>query len=588
MKEFVHKLMTHRYLPVMVALLAVVLTLPSLTVGWLGDDYWHRLFFCGKDIGLDQTMNPTEYPLDIFRFMTGDPEHIAKLREIGIPWWTYEKVRGAFWRPVTAVTHWLDYQLWPENPVWMHGQSVLWYGLLALVVAIYYRRLMGVTWAAGLAGLLYAIDDARGTPVGFLANRNILICAFFGILALIAHDRWRHGGKHRWAVVAVLLLLVSLLAKESGISVCAYLIAYALFIDSGSWRGRAASLAPYLVVIIVWRLVWTELGYGVYGLGGYVDPLQDPVHFIQALITRAPVLLLGQWALPPADVYIIAGVNRAALIIGALIVMVLVGIGLIPLLQLNRISRFWLTGMILSVVPICSTFPSDRMLIFVGIGAMGLLGQFICSVWGRDKIQINNFLHRWLVVVLGVIFILIHLVEAPPVLMHRSANPFGSRKLIHAYMVDVEMDKSVEQQDVIVVNPPVPLMVAYMPVMRAFAGEPVPRRVRTLSSGGTDVQVYRRGEKCLVVRPRGGYFTFYFDKLFRNEQHPLKLNEKIMMNGMTAEVTEITDDKRPAEAAFYFDVPLEDKSLRWLQWKEGKFVPFVPPPVGEQAELRFK
>ena len=580
--------MLHRYLPLMVALLAVVLTLPSLRAGWILDDYWHRLYFAGKDIGLDHEMNQSEYPLDIFRFMNGDPEQIAKLRDMGLPWWTYEKVKGAFWRPVTAVTHWLDYQLWPESPVWMHGQSVLWYGLLALVVAIFYRRLMGVTLAAGLAGFFYAIDDAHGTPVGFLANRNILICAFFGVLALIAHDRWRRGGKHRWAFGAVLLLLISLLAKEAGISVCAYLIAYALFIDSGTWRRRAVSLLPYLVLVILWRIVWTSMGYGVEGMGGYVDPLQEPMRFLQALITRAPILLLGQWSGPPADFYLLVGMNKVALMVGALIMIVLVGIGLIRLLKLNRISRFWLTGMILSVVPVCTTFPSDRMLIFVGIGAMGLLGQFICSVWGRDKIPVKHFLHRWLVVFLGVIFILIHLVEAPPALMHRSANPFGLRRIINSYLVDVEMDKSVEQQDVILVNPPVPLFAAYMPVMRAFAGKPVPKGVKILSSSGDKVRVYRRDEKCLVVRPKGGFLIFHFDKLFRNKQHQLKLGEKVKLTGMTAEVTELTDDKQPAEAAFYFDVPLEDKSLRWLQWKEGKFVPFVPPPVGEQAELRFK
>jgi hypothetical protein len=32
-------------------------------------------------------------------------------------------------------------------------------------------------------------------------------------------------------------------------------------------------------------------------------------------------------------------------------------------------------------------------------------------------------------------------------------------------------------------------------------------------------------------------------------------------------------------------VPLEDPSLRWLQWKDNEFVPFAPPVVGQVVKL---
>jgi len=58
------------------------------------------------------------------------------------------------------------------------------------------------------------------------------------------------------------------------------------------------------------------------------------------------------------------------------------------------------------------------------------------------------------------------------------------------------------------------------------------------------------------------------------------------LTGMTVEVTELIADGRPAEAAFRFDTPLEDRSLRWLEWIEGRFRPWSPPPIGETVELR--
>ena len=56
-------------------------------------------------------------------------------------------------------------------------------------------------------------------------------------------------------------------------------------------------------------------------------------------------------------------------------------------------------------------------------------------------------------------------------------------------------------------------------------------------------------------------------------------------NRMTVKITKTTSDNRPYEAAFIFDVPLEDTSLRWLQFKDGAFVPFTPPAIGETVVL---
>ena len=58
-----------------------------------------------------------------------------------------------------------------------------------------------------------------------------------------------------------------------------------------------------------------------------------------------------------------------------------------------------------------------------------------------------------------------------------------------------------------------------------------------------------------------------------------------VVTGMTATVTAITADGRPAEAAFRFDVPLEDAALRWLWWHDGEFRPFTPPAVGQTMEI---
>lgn len=54
---------------------------------------------------------------------------------------------------------------------------------------------------------------------------------------------------------------------------------------------------------------------------------------------------------------------------------------------------------------------------------------------------------------------------------------------------------------------------------------------------------------------------------------------------MSAKIISLTRDGRPLVVAFRFAVPLESASLRWLQWKDSRFVPFQPPRVGESVVL---
>jgi hypothetical protein len=95
---------------------------------------------------------------------------------------------------LTVPTHQLDYWLWPDSPHLMHAHSLVWLAALVAAVAWLYRQILGPTWVAGAAALLFAVDDAHGACVGFLANRNVLVAGFFGVLALAANAITRFSG----------------------------------------------------------------------------------------------------------------------------------------------------------------------------------------------------------------------------------------------------------------------------------------------------------------------------------------------------------------------------------------------------------
>ncbi len=374
LKAIVASLPKSRFFPLIVAALSVLLASPSMRAGLIIDDYYHRAIL-HQGSPYRELLGP---PAAMFRFFTGDPVRTRRIMDLGaFPWWTDPTLKGEFLQAITVLTHRLDYALWPDSPALMHAQSLFWLGTAVAAVAVFYRRMLGATWVAAVAALLYAVDDARGATVSFIANRNVLIAATFGVSALVCHDRWRRGGSRPAAVLAVILLALALFSKEEGIGTCAYLAAYALFADPTGRKRGCLAMIPYLGVVVGWRALRDAWGYGVHNLGLYVDPLTDPGVFAAAVAERVPLILFGQWGPIPAESVVALRPSWSNVFWWAAVLLTgLLFFAVGPLLKRDRLARFWGAGMCLATIPVCATFAMDRLLTFVGIGAFGLLAQF--------------------------------------------------------------------------------------------------------------------------------------------------------------------------------------------------------------------
>ncbi|MDI6449763.1 hypothetical protein [Anaerobaca lacustris] len=616
------RLLGSRYVPAILAVAAVAVSLPAVGKGLLNDDYMQRATVLGPSPFLDR-LAPTglapDGPMGLRRvladlYIAVDPErNFDALRAYGaLPWWTYEGYRVAFWRPVAALTHWLDHRLFPNSLALMHLHSILWFAAVVWLVAALYRRFIDAAPVAGLAALLFLLDDGSYFPTMWLANRNLLICLFFGILSVVLHDRWRRDRWRPAAVLAPLCLSLSLLSAEAGIATVAYLFAYEAVLMAGRWRGRVLALAPAVGVVVLWRLVYNVLGYGASGGGFYFDPVREPVDYVIASLQRAPFLLAGQWTTIPPELYsFLPPTSRIALWLVLSVLTVLIPLQLWPFFRLHRRSRFWLVGMVLSAVPFCATLPMSRSLLFVAIGAFGLIAEFIAS-WLADawddtgritRIQAVYARPRWLWVVtrnLFVVFVVVHLplAAAGRVMAPRVAD--GMQKRV-ARTMDLGPLRGVQRQDVVVVNAPNPASFLYEPYLRAYEEQTLPRGFRLLAPGFDEVEVARPSANVLTVRSvsqglfdcqREGAradFVYFFRYLSdsRGPGHPLKVGDRFVLDRMTAEVLAVDDAGLPQEVAFEFDVALEDASLRWRwwDWDKRRYKPFVPPPIGEAVIL---
>ncbi|HEY2154225.1 MAG TPA: hypothetical protein VGH33_01250, partial [Isosphaeraceae bacterium] len=447
------------WFPLAVGALAVVFALPSLGVGFIVDDYYHRMILLRREPWAGVLGTPAE----MFCFFTGDPGRTGRIVEMGLwPWWTDLHLKGAFLQALTVLTHRLDYALWPDSAPLMHAQNLFWLGAAVTAASAFYRRMLGATWVAGLAALLYALDDTRGATAGIICNRNVLIAATFGFAALACHDRSRREGRVGWAFLSTGLLALALFSKEEGIGTCAYLGAYALFLDDrGRLRGLTA-LTPYFVVVLVWRTLRSGWGYGVENVGLYVDPVADPVPFAAAAVERIPILLLAQWTLVPAEIGI--PLSRGAyswVWWGVVAFLMLVLFAFAPLLRRDRLARFWAAGMVFATVPVAATFPMDRLLTFPGLGASALLAQFLAFVFeGREGAPAAR---PWRVVAVGLawFFVVVHIVIAPLYLPFRAGNPIGPKWIEHRFNVRDAVGPEVEGKTLVVVNAPSPAHAHY-------------------------------------------------------------------------------------------------------------------------------
>jgi hypothetical protein len=246
-----------------------------------------------------------------------------------------------------------------------------------------------------------------------------------------------------------------------------------------------------------------------------------------------------------------------------------------PLCRRDPLARFLAMATLLSVVPICSTFPADRLLFFTGVGAMGLI-----ALWLERSPRRGAY---WPA---AIALLLVHGVLAPPLLAFRAARALTpvERPVVRA---DQSLPSTAELagRTLVLVNPVADFIPSYVWLMRSTAGQPMPR-LRWLATGTSAVSLLREDARTLRVRPQHGFVASESEQLLRDPvRHAFAPGDVIQLDGLRIEVTDALPDGRPAEVRARFDRSLDDPSLCWAAWDRTAFKPFVPPAVGQRIEL---
>ena len=575
----IRTVLASRRLPLAVAILAAVGMLPALTGGWQLDDYFQRATLLGYG---------DSKPINTFIQYIDRAHNLSQMNFGTMPWWGSPDLHQAFLRYASTLTMMLDYRLWPNYPALMHLHSLLWLSAAVLAAAFLYREVLGATWVAGLAALMYALDGAHAVPAEYLANRNALIACCFGFLSVLAFVRWRKHGHATTRWVSVLMLALALSAGEMGLATAAYLFCYALIVDRDGIRARLMQLLPHGGVLGAWVLIYKLANFGSHGSGFYVDPLRDPLGFAGSFCQRAAFLLMGQWSPIPAEMSMVNAPGTSAFLhlsVFSFVVAAIVAVLFIPLVVHDRVARFWGLGAVLSLIPIGAVGPENRLLGFVGLGSMALLAQMTQALFAGSFVASAPRVWKGFAWAATLLLLLIHLIAAPLLGIARIGYQANVSSRFERAMASVPSDPQIASQDLVLINPPDHIyLVTAISTVKRLENLPTPRHMRALSTGGT-LEVTRVGPRSLRVRFPDGFFPTAFSRFLRSPNERFSVGQHFELPGLSVVVEALDAQSDPEQVLYEFPVPLEDPSLRWMSWHDGVYVRWTPPAIGHAQKF---
>jgi hypothetical protein len=268
----------------------------------------------------------------------------------------------------------------------------------------------------------------------------------------------------------------------------------------------------------------------------------------------------------------------------------------LPWLRRDKVAVFWLAVMVLAAIPAATVLPLSKNLGFVAFGAYGLVASFINGLASRPRQLPKRLRYQ---IPAWTFCILLLLAHVPGAIAGRMLTVAALQEVFKKlpYFLNVGQSSDVEGKNIVVLNDPCPLTLAYMPFYKAYHHLPLPRSARTLVPGGADFDVRRTDDKTLLIQSRAPNIFSWND--FGPVNHFYAISacttaigvpqcKRCSLDGLTVEVLESDASGLALRVAFRFVKPLESADFLWLQWdwSSGSFKPFQPPAVGKSVTRR--
>jgi tetratricopeptide (TPR) repeat protein len=192
----------------------------------------------------------------------------------GLGWshlvWMFTTFHMTLYRPLTWITHGVDFLLWGMAPLGYHLTSLVFHVANAVLAYFLSYRLLAFAWSdiapsnsslrlgAGFSALLFAVHPLRVEAVAWASGRENVVAGLFSLLTLlsylraVADSQTKSSAYWKWMTGAWLCYALSLFSKVSGVTLPLIL----LILDVYPLRRLELRAATWLQP--QHRLVWLE------------------------------------------------------------------------------------------------------------------------------------------------------------------------------------------------------------------------------------------------------------------------------------------------------------------------------------------
>jgi hypothetical protein len=558
-------------------------SLPALTAGFYGDDY----------LQLAKVQAPggsaTTRLTSLFTFAPGGAATEALIASGAAPWWTTPELRVRFFRPLSAALMLVDHALFGLAPLGYHVHSLLWWLLWLGGTALLFRRLLPARLGL-LAFAMFAIDDAHWFPIGWIAARNATVAMACVTWGLVAYLRFRQDGWRAGAPLALGAWALALLAGEVAVSGFMYVVAYELVREGprgAAWLWpRLRPLVPLGLLLAGYALLYRLTASGVHGSGAYVDPIHEGPAFLGAAAQRVPAQVGALIFGAPLDLWLVTPLQPVFVTVGLAALAVTVpwlraATRALPAPQ-RHAARALALGAALSLIPTSAGLLGERSLAAASVGAAATLAVLL-----RDGLARLRELRgpRRTALAVGVLALAVpNLVVAAPWLVTKLFFLSANGRALERLAATAEEAAPAPARPVLLWSNDV-FIGSYTAAIARFAHPGALPSFRVLAMAPVDLQVTRIASDTLELSCAGTpLLTSEWERLFRGPGYPLPAGTVLPLDGLTVRVVQDVGGQ-PSRVQFRFDVPLDDPSLRFLEWRGRRLVPAQLPPLGETRAI---
>ncbi|HYJ10579.1 MAG TPA: hypothetical protein VEX18_16265, partial [Polyangiaceae bacterium] len=335
---------------------------------------------------------------------------------------------------------------------------------------------------------------------------------------------------------------------------------------------RVFALSPYAVLTGVYLAHYVTAGYGTNWVGPYRDVLSSPGATLLAFIESVPVWLATTATVPLAGFQLFVTGVRVPLLIFSLVVLAV----LLPLIAARwkeqpPHAQMLGLGALLSLLPLSTILPQDRLRFFLAFGVYGLLGPWVVSdfdacervrrVMARSVWRVHGF---WL-----------PLFFVPFLLSISTLAGSGAATALDAALPRAAAPTA------ILLNPPAWTVPWFQAGMRASRGEVRPP-VFTLYAGAESLEIQRVDDHSLELHAPRSWFATPFSSIGGAS---FRVGARIALAPLTVELREVDAAGAPTRARFTFDRSLDDPGLTFWFWEGKQLARWTPPPAGSRVQL---